>query len=55
MHEHLPPDEIVARLRETPLFAGVEDAPLRELVARGEIVDLPVVRRLSERLFRTST
>ena len=39
-HPHLPVDEIVARLRETPLFAGVDDAPLRDLVARGEIVDL---------------
>ncbi len=39
-HAHLPDDEIVARLRETPLFAGVDDAPLRDLVARGEIVDL---------------
>jgi signal transduction histidine kinase len=39
-HAHLPPDEIVARLRETPLFAGVDDEPLRRLVARGEIVDL---------------
>jgi signal transduction histidine kinase len=39
-HAHLPDDEIVARLRETPLFAGVDEAPLRELVARGEIVDL---------------
>jgi signal transduction histidine kinase len=39
-HAHLPPDEIVARLRETPLFADVDEAPLRDLVARGEIVDL---------------
>ena len=39
-HAHLPIDEIVARLRETPLFAGVDDAPLRRLVASGEIVDL---------------
>jgi signal transduction histidine kinase len=39
-HAHLPADEIVARLRETPLFAGVEDGPLRRLVARGTIVDL---------------
>jgi signal transduction histidine kinase len=39
-HAHLPDDEIVARLRETPLFAGVDDAPLRNLVAEGEIVDL---------------
>ena len=39
-HAHLPVDEIVERLRETPLFAGVDDGPLRELVARGEIVDL---------------
>ena len=39
-HAHLPVDEIVARLRETPLFAGVDDGPLRELVGRGEIVDL---------------
>ena len=39
-HAHLPVDEIVARLRETPLFADVDETPLRELVARGEIVDL---------------
>ena len=39
-HAHLPVDEIVARLRETPLFADVDDEPLRQLVARGEIVDL---------------
>jgi signal transduction histidine kinase len=39
-HAHLPAEEIVARLRETPLFAGVDEAPLRDLVARGEIVDL---------------
>jgi signal transduction histidine kinase len=39
-HAHLPVDEIVERLRETPLFAGVEDGPLRRLVDRGEIVDL---------------
>ncbi len=39
-HVHLPTDEIVGRLRETPLFANVEDGPLRRLVARGEVVDL---------------
>jgi len=39
-HAHLPVDEIVSRLRETPLFADVDETPLRELVARGEIVDL---------------
>jgi signal transduction histidine kinase len=39
-HTHLSVDEIVERLRETPLFAGVEDGPLRRLVGRGEIVDL---------------
>ena len=39
-HAHLPTDEIVERLRETPLFANVEDGPLRRLVARGEVVDL---------------
>jgi signal transduction histidine kinase len=39
-HVHLPTDEIVERLRETPLFANVEDGPLRGLVARGEVVDL---------------
>jgi signal transduction histidine kinase len=39
-HAHLPTDEIVERLRETPLFAGVEDGPLQRLVERGEVVDL---------------
>jgi len=39
-HAHLPVDEIFSRLRETPLFADVDETPLRELVARGEIVDL---------------
>ena len=39
-HEHLPTEEVVARLRETPLFGGLDDEPLRRLVAAGEVVDL---------------
>ena len=39
-HEHLAPAEIAARLRETTLFAGLDDEPLRRLVDLGEIMDL---------------
>ena len=39
-HEHLAPAEIAARLRETALFAGLDDEPLQRLVELGEIVDL---------------
>lgn len=39
-HEHLDPDTIVERLRETPLFGGLGDRELRDLVGMGEIVDL---------------
>jgi signal transduction histidine kinase len=45
-HEHLDPDEIVERLRATPLFGGLPDAHLRRLVAMGEIVDLDPGTRL---------
>ena len=40
-HEHLGTEEIVERLRDTPLFGGLGDTELRRLVAMGEIVDLP--------------
>ena len=39
-HQHLPAADIAARLRETTLFAGLEDASLQRLVELGEIVDL---------------
>ena len=39
-HQHLALAEIAARLRETPLFAGLDDEPLQRLVELGEIVDL---------------
>ena len=39
-HEHLAPVEIAARLRETALFAGLDDEQLQRLVELGEIVDL---------------
>jgi signal transduction histidine kinase len=39
-HQHLPSAEIVERLRDTPLFAGLEDDQLHRLVEMGEIVDL---------------
>ena len=39
-HSHLPADAIAERLRDTPLFGGLDDAHLARLVERGEIVDL---------------
>ena len=40
-HEHLPSSVIVERLRDTPLFAGLDDAHLERLVESAEIIDLP--------------
>lgn len=45
-HEHLAADAIVERLRDTPLFGGLDDAELRRLVDMGEIVDLEPGTRL---------
>ena len=39
-HEHLPLQSIAARLRDTPLFGGLEDDQLARLIDLGEIVDL---------------
>ncbi len=39
-HEHLPPAAIAERLRDTPLFGGLDDEQLNRLVQMGEIVDL---------------
>jgi signal transduction histidine kinase len=39
-HQHLDRDAIVQRLRDTPLFGGLEDAQLVRLVDTGEILDL---------------
>jgi CRP-like cAMP-binding protein len=39
-HQHLPNEEIVARLRDTPLFGGLDNAALLRLADLGEIVDL---------------
>ncbi len=39
-HAHLPSSVIVERLRDTPLFAGLDDAHLERLVERAEIIDL---------------
>jgi signal transduction histidine kinase len=39
-HEHLPVAEIADRLRDTPLFGGLDDEQLDRLVATGEILDL---------------
>ena len=39
-HEHLAREAIVERLRDTPLFGGLDDALLVRLVDMGEIVDL---------------
>ena len=39
-HQHLPSAEIVARLRDTPLFGGLDDAELLRLAELGDIVDL---------------
>jgi signal transduction histidine kinase len=40
IHEHLPSSVIVERLRDTPLFAGLDDAHLERLVESAEIIDL---------------
>ena len=39
-HQHLPAPAIADRLRDTPLFGGLDDAQLDRLVELGEIVDL---------------
>ena len=39
-HEHLERDSIVERLRDTPLFGGLDEAQLHRLVEMGEILDL---------------
>jgi signal transduction histidine kinase len=39
-HQHLPAPAIADRLRDTPLFGGLDDAQLHRLVELGEIVDL---------------
>ena len=39
-HQHLPLAGIAQRLRDTPLFGGLDDEQLERLVASGEIVDL---------------
>ena len=39
-HEHLPNASIAERLRDTPLFGGLEDDQLERLIELGEIVDL---------------
>ncbi len=39
-HEHLPAAQIAERLRDTPLFGGLDDEHLDRLVEMGEIVDL---------------
>jgi signal transduction histidine kinase len=47
-HEHLDRDAIIERLRQTPLFGGLDDAQMDRLVEHGEIVDLaagtPLIR-----------
>jgi signal transduction histidine kinase len=39
-HQHLPAAAIADRLRDTPLFGGLDDAQMTRLVELGEIVDL---------------
>ncbi len=39
-HEHLGSDAIVERLRDTPLFGGLEEAMLHRLTEMGDILDL---------------
>ncbi|HEX7171960.1 MAG TPA: ATP-binding protein [Candidatus Limnocylindria bacterium] len=39
-HEHLARESIVERLRDTPLFGGLDDVQLHRLVDMGEIIDL---------------
>ena len=45
-HQHLPADDVVERLRGTPLFGGLDDERLARLIERGEIVDLAPGDRL---------
>jgi signal transduction histidine kinase len=39
-HRHLPQDALAERLRDTPLFGGLDDAQIARLVSMGEIQDL---------------
>ena len=39
-HRHLDPAAVADRLRDTPLFGGLDDEQLRRLCQMGEIVDL---------------
>ena len=39
-HEHLGRESIVDRLRDTPLFGGLDEEQLHRLVEMGEIIDL---------------
>ena len=39
-HQHLGRESIVERLRDTPLFGGLDDVQLHRLVEMGEIIDL---------------
>lgn len=39
-HEHLPAPEIADRLRDTPLFGGLDDEHLGRVVEMGQIIDL---------------
>ena len=39
-HEHLERNAIVERLRDTPLFGGLDEAQLHRLMEMGEILDL---------------
>ena len=39
-HQHLGPEAVADRLRDTPLFGGLDDEQLQRLVAMGEICDL---------------
>ena len=45
-HQHLPLGTIEDRLRDTPLFGGLEKAQLERLAEMGEIVDLAPGERL---------
>jgi len=45
-HEHLPITAIADRLRDTPLFGGLDEEQLERLVEMGEIVDLAPGDRL---------
>ncbi len=45
-HQHLPIDAIEDRLRDTPLFGGLDREQLQRLVEMGEIVDLVPGERL---------